>query len=115
MEHIKLIRSLESKLHLISICSIRIPSRNRDIIEKPLQLNNNPYVISHCSDHHRGSVVARDICAIIVVHHPRRARAVTIDHTSQNRGVIRARFRAIATAPHRHIENRNFSLFPHDD
>ena len=38
MEHIKLICSLESRLTFFSICSIRVPSRNRDIIEKPVQL-----------------------------------------------------------------------------
>ena len=34
MEYIESICSLESKLFLISICSIRNPSRNRDIFEK---------------------------------------------------------------------------------
>ena len=34
MEHIEWVCSLESKLFLVSICSIRIPSRNGDIPEK---------------------------------------------------------------------------------
>ena len=34
MEHKQPICSLESKLLLISICSVRIPSRNRDIFKK---------------------------------------------------------------------------------
>ena len=35
-EHLESACSLESRLFFISICSIRIPSRNRDIFEKPL-------------------------------------------------------------------------------
>ena len=34
MEHIEPNRSLESELQMVSICSIRIRSRNRDIVEK---------------------------------------------------------------------------------
>ena len=37
MEHIKPICSVQSKLSFISTCSVRIRSRNRDIVEK-LQL-----------------------------------------------------------------------------
>ena len=33
MEHIELINSLDSKLQIYSICSVRIRSRNRDIFE----------------------------------------------------------------------------------
>ena len=45
MEHIELICSLESKLTLMSICSIRIRSRKRDIIQKPILKSNflNPF------------------------------------------------------------------------
>ena len=39
MEHIELICSSESKISFISAHSVRIPSRNRDIFEKPQQLN----------------------------------------------------------------------------
>ena len=38
MEHIELICSLESRLTFFSTCSIRIRSRNEDIVEKPVQL-----------------------------------------------------------------------------
>ena len=37
MEHIDVKNSLNSKLQIYFICSIRIYSRKRDIIEKPLQ------------------------------------------------------------------------------
>ena len=42
MEHIDMKCSLDSKLQIDFICSIRIPSRNRDIIEKPVQLIRTP-------------------------------------------------------------------------
>ena len=45
MEHILPICSLESELHFINICSVRNPSRNRDIVEKPVQLIWNPFVL----------------------------------------------------------------------
>ena len=35
MEHIEMKKSLDSKLQIYSICSIRIRSRNWDIFEKP--------------------------------------------------------------------------------
>ena len=44
IEQIELICSLQSRLTFLSICSIRIRSRNRDIFKKPLQLNSSPYV-----------------------------------------------------------------------
>ena len=40
MEHVELICSLESELTLTSICSIWIPSENRDILQKSLKLNH---------------------------------------------------------------------------
>ena len=46
MEHIDMKSSLDSKLQIGYICSIGIPSRNRDIIEKPVQLIRNPYVLT---------------------------------------------------------------------
>ena len=49
MEHIEQVCSLEYKLLVMSICSIRIPSRDWDIVEKPL---HNPFVsdIIHYND-----------------------------------------------------------------
>ena len=38
--------SLDSKLQIDNICSIRIPSRNRDIIEKPVQLNYTEIILN---------------------------------------------------------------------
>ena len=45
MEHIDEICSYESKLFNISICSIRIRYRKRDIGEKPLQYISDPNVM----------------------------------------------------------------------
>ena len=42
MEHIEMVCSLEFELFFISICSIRIRSRKRDIFKIPHQLNSNP-------------------------------------------------------------------------
>ena len=45
MEYIDMKCSLDSKLQIFSSCSIGIPSRNREIVEKPVQLIWNPYVV----------------------------------------------------------------------
>ena len=44
MEYIDMKCSLDSKLQIDYTCSVKTPSRNRDIIEKPMQLVSNPYV-----------------------------------------------------------------------
>ena len=44
MEDTDMKSSIDSKPQIGYICFIRIPSRNRDIIEKPVQLIQNPYV-----------------------------------------------------------------------
>ena len=38
-EHVELVYSLDSQLQIYFLCSIRFPSRNREIFEKPYQLN----------------------------------------------------------------------------
>ena len=43
MEHIDMKNSLDSKLQFNTTCSIRIRSRNWDIVEKPLQHISNPF------------------------------------------------------------------------
>ena len=44
MEHTDMKISLESKLQISSICSLRIRSRKLDIFEKPQHLSSNPSV-----------------------------------------------------------------------
>ena len=46
MEHIDMKSSFESKLQIGYICSIRVPSRKRDIIKKPVQLIENHFILS---------------------------------------------------------------------
>ena len=45
VEAIDIKNSLDCKLQIYFICSIRIRSRKRDIVEKPLQHNSNPNVL----------------------------------------------------------------------
>ena len=46
IEHIDTKSSVDSKLQIYSICSIRTRSRKQDILEKPQQLNSNPSVVT---------------------------------------------------------------------
>ena len=49
MEHKDINYSLDSKLQIVSICSIRIRSRKLDMVEKPEQLIFNPSVLNDAS------------------------------------------------------------------
>ena len=47
LKHIELVCSLESELTLITILSIRIPSRRRDILQNRSVLRNSKNLLSH--------------------------------------------------------------------